>query len=100
MIAVTPAKDGDVHCPAGYLDLGKIFCIKDTRQLQNDFTLSYKTRILQLTNYQQAVVRSKEIITFNERFDGTIGLFIRGINFNHKELEQRPIKYETGNPLV
>jgi len=90
--SVPAQKKGDIHRPASHLNLDKIFCLKDTRKLQNDFTISYQTRILQLTKQQRAVVRPKEIITIHEKFDGSLELYIRGIQLNYIELKQRPSK--------
>ena len=97
--SVPALKAGNIHRPAQHLKLDKIFCLKDERKLQNDFTLSYKKRILQLTKRQQAVVRSGKIITIHEKFDGSLELYIRGIQLNHTELKQRPIKPKE-DPIV
>ena len=90
--AVPPAKKDDIHRSADHFDLDKIFCLKGTRQLQNDFVLSYKKRILQLTKQQKAVIRPTETITIHEKFDGSLDLYIRGIKLNYVELKQRPTK--------
>jgi hypothetical protein len=90
--AVPAAKNDDIHRPADHFDLDRIFCLKDTRLLQNDFVLSYKRRILQLTEQQKAVVRPGETITIHEKFDGSLDLYIRGIRLNYLELKQRPCK--------
>ena len=90
--AMPPAKKDDIHRPAGHFDLDKIFCLKGTRLLQNDFILSYKKRILQLTKQQKAVIRPGGTITIHEKFDGSLDLYIRGIRLNYVELKQRPCK--------
>lgn len=86
------AKEGNVHRPINGFDLNTIFCLKETRILQNDFTLQYKKRIVQLNAHQQAVIRPKEIVTIHEHFDETIALFIRSIPLHFTELQTRPIK--------
>lgn len=90
--AVAPSQQDDIHRPAKHLDLDKIFCLKDKRRLQNDFVISYKTRILQLTKQQSAVIRPGEDIVIHEAFDGLLKLYIRGIKLNYIELKQRPNK--------
>ena len=67
--------------------------------MQNDFTLSYKKRILQLTKHQRAIVRPREIITIHEKFDNSLKLYIRGIQLNFIELKQRPSKPKE-DPIV
>jgi hypothetical protein len=90
--AVPAAKKDDIHRPADHLDLDRIFCLKDTRLLQNDFVIAYKRRILQLTKQQKAVIRPGETITVHEKFDGSLNLYIRGIQLNYVELNHRPCK--------
>lgn len=90
--SVPAAKNGDVHSLAANYKLDNIFCLKDTRQLQNDFTILYKTRILQLTSHQKACPRPKNEIMVHEKFDGTLELYLRKIRLNHIELQRRPPK--------
>lgn len=90
--AVPPAKNDDIHRSADHFDLDRIFCLKDTRLLQNDFVIAYKRRILQLTQQQNAVIRPGETITVHEKFDGSLDLYIRGIWLNYVELKHRPCK--------
>ena len=97
--SIPAQKRGDIHLPANHLNLDKIFCLKYERKLQNDFTLSYKKRILQLTKHQRAIVRPREIITIHEKFDNSLKLYIRGIQLNFIELKQRPSKPKE-DPIV
>lgn len=90
--AVDPLYKSDIHKSANHLNLNQIICLKETRILQNDYTLSYKKRILQLTKYQQAVVRPKSIIMIHEHLDSSLDLFIRNINLAFIELKARPKK--------
>ena len=55
-------------------------------------SISYKKRILQLTKQQKAVIRPGEVITVHEKFNGSLELYIRGIQLNYIELKQRPSK--------
>lgn len=86
---VSAAKEGNVHRPIGHYKLNNIFCIKDYRILQNDFTLQYKKRILQLAAHQCAVIRPKEEVVIHERFCGKLSLFVRNISLNFVELAAR-----------
>ena len=92
--AFKPAKDGNVHKPLTTHNLDEIFCLKEERTIQNDFTVLYKKRILQLLADQHAVIRPKEIVNISERFDGTLSLFIRKIPLNFAEIERRPVKIQ------
>jgi transposase len=76
----------NVHRPL-QADLNDVLCIKHTRILQNDFTISYHKRILQITDDQQAVIRPKESITVCEHLDGQITLVVRGFKLNFYEIQ-------------
>jgi len=97
--AVPAAKKDNIHRSADHFDLDRIFCLKGTRQLQNDFVLSYKKRILQLTKHQKAVICPGEVIIVHEKFDGSLELYIRGIQLNYIELKKRPSKPKE-SPIV
>lgn len=92
LYAVAAAKDGDVHRPIDGFDLTSIFCIKVQRIIQNDFTLQYNKRILQLNSNQRAVVRPKELVTISKHLDGSLSLSIRSIELAFHELFSRPCK--------
>ena len=90
--AVKPAKSGDVHRPLTMHNLDNIFCLKEERIIQNDFTVQYKNRILQLLADQKAVIRPKESVIIHEHFDKTLSIFIRSIQLNFTEISKRPLK--------
>ena len=90
--AIPADKEGNVHRPIENRNLELIFCIKAVRMVQNDFTLQYNKRILQLTNNQRAVVRPKEYVTVYEHFNNSLSLSIRNIALNFIELKARPLK--------
>ena len=46
--AVPPAKEGDAHRDTQGYDLYKIFCSQEERIVTNDFTVSYKGKIMHL----------------------------------------------------
>ena len=93
--AVEARKTGDSHRELENYDLDKILCIKNDCKIQNDFVVSYKNRLLQLTKQQSASIRPKEIVTVYEQFDNTIMLENIGYNLDFKEikkLEPKPIE--------
>ena len=87
-----PTEAGDAHRSIKRYNLDEIFCLHEERILQNDYTLRYKNRILQLMDDRNIQYRPKDAITIKERFDGSINLFIRGHRLEHKELKARPKK--------
>lgn len=100
LFAEEAAQTGNAHRPVVGLDLHNIFCTKETRVLQNDFTLSYKNRQLQLKKHQRAVIRPKEHIIVHEHLDGNISLWIRGIGLAFEELKQRPSRVKNAADYV
>jgi hypothetical protein len=89
--AVPAVAKGDAHRSIDGYNLDTIFCIKQERLLQNDFTISYRKRILQLDKQQRTLIRPKNTITVHELLDGTIRLFIRKTKLFFSELKQRPV---------
>jgi hypothetical protein len=90
--AIKAAKEGDVHRPVTTHNLDNIFCLKEERVIQNDFTVQYKKRIIQLLADQKAVIRPKETVTILEHLNGTLSVSIRNIQLNFTETTKRPIK--------
>ena len=97
--AVQATAPGDVHILLGKNNLNTILCIKETRILTNDYTLSYRCRLIQLERQQQAFIRPKYSISVYEHLDGKLSLWIRRIALNFKEIGIRkkqklsPVEY-------
>jgi len=90
--AVKPRSEIDLHRPVGSYDLDNIFCLKEDRKVNNDFTISYKNRFIQLEGKQKTIVRPKNMVTICEHLDGTIEIYLRKTKLNFKELPKRPEK--------
>lgn len=73
-------------------NLDKIFSLKDTRVVNNDFTISYEGRWYQLDKTQPALVCRKDRVSVEKRLDDKIFISLRGKYLNFKELPQRPEK--------
>jgi hypothetical protein len=88
--AVPAHQEGDAHMPVLNRDLGDVFCLKEERILMNDYTISFDTRIFQLT--KTLSVRPKDRITVNVHLDNSITLTIRKVNLEYTEIACRPDK--------
>jgi hypothetical protein len=86
--AIVPAKKGNAHRPINTFNLDDIFCIKEERILGNDYTISYKKCLLQLSSEQPAIIRPKNSITVKTYLDGSVKLSIRNINLEFKEINK------------
>lgn len=77
-----PAHFGDLHRKPTERELRDIlpyiFCRRETRVIQNDFTLPYKTVRLQLLPTPRLAMRPKERVEVHELPGGSIHLFLRG----------------------
>jgi len=89
--AVPPAQEGDAHRSIQGYDLDKIFCTQEERIVTNDFTISYQSRILQLTKYQPAIIRPKDHVIVCRYLDGKITVRVRTHELYFKEIGMRKV---------
>lgn len=93
--SVASQKKGNLHRELTNWDkqnLDKIFSVQDTRVVNNDFTISFKNRWLQLDENQPTLVLKKSQVLIEERLDDSIHISLRGKYLNFKELSARPKK--------
>lgn len=83
------AQPGDAHCSVDHYDLDNILCVKATRTIMNDYTISYNNRILQLIDTKPVSVRPKDIAAVHHHLDGNIHLKIRNSMLRFKEVGSR-----------
>ena len=88
---VKPKNKLDLHRTIDNYNLNSIFCIKEKRTLNNDGTLVYKERWMQVDKKQSVRLPPGIKITVNKQFDGTVSLSVKQhqINFKFIEKEQR-----------
>ncbi|MBU4320844.1 MAG: ISNCY family transposase [Thermodesulfovibrionales bacterium] len=86
--AVKPKEEANLHrkIPKG-LNLDSILCIKEERVLRNDFTISYKGKLYQITESIKA-----EKVTVQERINGKMLITYNGASVEFKEITERPEK--------
>lgn len=75
--AKKPALPGNVCRPSSDYNLSEIFTKNETRQLQNDWTLTYGKRCLQLIKDQPIRIFPKDRVTVREYPDGAIKLLFK-----------------------
>lgn len=83
------AQGGNAHADHQSYDLDNIFCIKETRILMNDFTITFNKRIFQLQREQRTILRSKNEIEVRIHLDHSIKLFIRKVELHFNEIRVR-----------
>ncbi len=74
--SVAPAQATDLHraLPAD-VDLDAIFCVQEGRVVQNDWTVRWHNRFLQLPSQTSAWVQPGAAVTVCESFDGRLRVF-------------------------
>lgn len=95
--AVEPRSKANLHKKLNQKEknnLDGIFSKQYPRVVRNDFTISYKNNWYQLDKQQPATIQKKDIITIEERMDGTIKFRLRGKHLNYKILPERPKKID------
>lgn len=100
--SVVPKKSDNLHVPLTKTELARInniFSIQSYRNVNNDFTIRFKSKWLQLKEQQPTLVLRKDQVLVEEHLDGSIHLNLRGKYLDFTELPERPEKvkmYITG----
>ena len=89
--AIPPTQEGDAHRTIQGYDLDKIFCTQEERIVTNDFTISYKGKILQLTSHQPTIIRPKNRVVVCQHLDGKVTIRIRNYQLHFKEIGMRKV---------
>ena len=91
--AKLPGAPESGHAPwASGKSFDEVFYVASTRQLQNDWTISYQNRCYQAEG--NAGLRPKSRVEVRDYLDGRLGLFYKGSELSYKALEARPVKQE------
>lgn len=91
--AVVPARSANAHrvlLPAHKLD--GILCMKLDRTVGNDYTLRYRNKFLQLEAQQEPRIRPGNVVSVEERLDGSLHLKFKGSYLRHRAVDKRPYK--------
>ena len=90
---VSPRLEGDAHRPLTdemRKKLPSIFSIQSERRANNDFTIQFKSKWFQLSATQETTVYKKDVVTIEERLDGTLHIRLNGAYLAYTELPERP----------
>lgn len=91
--SVTPRQEGDAHRPlTKELREGfpSIFSIQSERRVNNDYTIRFKSKWFQLSATQGTTVYKKDVVTIEERLDGSTHVRLNGTYLAYIELPERP----------
>lgn len=91
------------HRPLGEIDLNQIFCWEYERQVQNDWTFSFKNKIYQIKKPYGSTVRPKVKIQVRKHLDNSTSVWHKNENLPIKEILARPevikLKIIKENPM-
>jgi transposase len=93
--SVVAKKPENLHTPLTEAELTRInniFSIQSYRNVNNDFTVRFKSKWFQLKEQQPTLVLRKDQILVEEHLDGSIHLNLRNKYLEYTELPQRPEK--------
>lgn len=93
--SVVPRSNANLHKKITDKETKKfpsIFSRHYERTIRSDYSLSYKNAWYQLEETQSVAIFKKDVVTVEERFDGTIKIRLRGKYLNYKQLPERPLK--------
>jgi len=80
--------------------LDSIFARQYQKVVRNDFTVSHKKKCYQLEKIQPVTVCKRDIVTVEERMDGSIHFRLRGKYLNYKLLPEKPKRINNGELWV
>lgn len=89
--AVQARQGGDAHRPLSEelrARLPSIFSVQSTRNVNNDFTIRFKNRWLQLGATQDTTVYKGDTVTIEERLDGTVHIRLKEIYLAYTVIEK------------
>lgn len=90
--AKKPLKNADYHRSIEGFDLHSIFCLKFSRTINNDHTISFKNRLFQLDVKQLVQIRAGEQIEVHQSFDKTIKLVRNKTNLSFHETNKAALE--------
>jgi hypothetical protein len=90
---VSARHEGDGHRPLSEElreRLPSVFSVQSVRRVNNDFTLRFKNRWLQLAEMQPTTVFKGDPVTVEERLDGSLHLRLHSAYLSFTALSERP----------
>lgn len=88
--SVLPKTSVDLHRPLNKTrnKLDRIFSIQENRVLSNDYTVRWRTRLLQIKKHQPFFLLPRTPVTIEERLDASLRVRYKGAYLNFKEISK------------
>jgi hypothetical protein len=83
-------------------DLKQIFCWEQTRQVQNDWTISFENKCYQIQKNTSVKIKAKQRIIVRQHLDDTLSLWYEGHSLTFEQIEYVPklIPQRKGRDLI
>lgn len=96
---VTSAKSEDWHRGLdASLELSRVLSVQETRVVQNDWTIRWHNRLLQLPAESASVVEPSQSVTLCEQLDGTLRVFLGDVELSWSEASRDPSRSKPKSP--
>lgn len=92
--SVVARQEGDAHRPLTdelKKRLPSIFSIQSERNVNNDYTIRFKSRWFQLGPVQETTVYKTDTVVIEERLDGAVHIRLKDTYLAYTELPERPM---------
>ena len=93
--AVVPNRKANLHKKINKTlktKLPQIFSIQNKRKVNNDYTVMFKNKFLQLDEEQPTTVYKKDTVIIEEHLDNQVRINFKGHYLKYTELPERPKK--------
>src|SRR5690606_31044338 len=98
--AKPPRDPHDAHMPIPkQVDLARVFCWEEPRQVQNDWTIRHQNRFYQIGKDNKQRPRPKHKVLVRTLLDGTIELEWRGRRLHYHEVVATPVQTADTAPV-
>lgn len=81
------------------LDLARILSIQEDRVVQNDWTVRWQNRILQLPRESSSILQPRQCVTLCEQLDGTLRVFAGQLEVSWSPTRSEPPCHDRKIPL-
>jgi transposase len=101
--AIPPRKEGNVHrslLQGEKETISHIFSIHQTRRINNDFTIQFKSIWYQLTEIQPTTVRPQAVVLVETWLDDSVHILLKGQELNYLPLPEKPKKQRIKQPII
>jgi len=80
----------DIHRPAAGINLNNIFCLQDTRQVHNDWTITLNAHFIQLLRSEAPLPPPRSNVIVRQWLDGSLHIFWNEHELNFSKISAKP----------